>query len=88
MMIKIERNFFDDDLIEELSTLAIKFYKSNNLRTNFSSWKDGIVQCSSVVLIYDIPQDNKIYKSIDKYKPTGLIYNKDLLETIRDKTKK
>ena len=64
MMIKIERNFFDDDLIEELSTLAIKFYKSNNLRTNFSSWKDGIVQCSSVVLIYDIPQDNKIYKKL------------------------
>ena len=31
--------------------------------------------------------DNKNYKSIDKYKPTGLIYNKDLLETIREKTK-
>ena len=33
-------------------------------------------------------KDNKNYKSIDKYKPTGLIYNKDLLETIRDKTTK
>ena len=52
-MIKIKKNFFDNDLIEELSTLAIKSYKSNKLRTNFSSWNDGIVQHSSVVLIYD-----------------------------------
>ena len=33
-------------------------------------------------------KDDKNYKSIDKYKPTGLIYNKELLETIRDKTNK
>jgi len=31
-------------------------------------------------------KDDKNYKSLDKYKPTGLIYNKELLETIRDKT--
>ena len=65
-MIKIKRNFFDNDLIEELSTLAIKSYKSNKLRTNFSSWNDGIVQHSSVVLIYDIFHDNEIYKKLCK----------------------
>ena len=28
----------------------------------------------------------KNFKSIDKYKPTGLIYNSSLFETIKDKT--
>ena len=65
-MIKIKRNFFDNDLIDNLSSLAIKSYKSNKLRTNFSSWNDGIVQHSSVVLIYDIFHDNEIYKKLCK----------------------
>ena len=63
-MIKIKRNFFDNDLIDSLSSFAIKSYKSNKLRTNFSSWNDGIVQHSSVVLIYDISRDNTIYKKL------------------------
>ena len=65
-MIKIKRNFFDNDLIDSLSSFAIKSYKSNKLRTNFSSWNDGIVQHSSVVLIYDIFHDNEIYKKLCK----------------------
>ena len=65
-MIKIKRNFFDNDLIDNLSSFAIKSYKSNKLRTNFSSWNDGIVQHSSVVLIYDIFHDNEIYKKLCK----------------------
>jgi Rps23 Pro-64 3,4-dihydroxylase Tpa1-like proline 4-hydroxylase len=66
MMIEIKKNFFDNDLIEELSTFAIKSYKSNKLRTNFSSWGDGIVQNSSAVLIYDIAYDHEIYKKLCK----------------------
>ena len=65
-MIEIKKNFFDNVLIDSLSSLAIKSYKSNKLRTNFSSWKDGIVQYSTAVLIYDIFNDNEIYKKLCK----------------------
>ena len=56
--------------------------KLENINPNNLMYKSKVTKLSVT------KKDNKNYKSIDKYKPTGLIYNKDLLETIRDKTKK
>ena len=54
---KIHENYLNTDDIESLCNVAKRVQRTDNLRTNFGTWSDSIVQYSSPVMIYDIPDE-------------------------------
>ena len=54
---KIFKEYLHDDDVASLVNLSKKVQRLDNLRTSYGAWNDDIVQYSSPVLIFDIPEE-------------------------------
>ena len=63
-MIKVYKDFFDSDCLEYIEKSIEKSRNTANLRSSFFSWRPGIVQQSTPVIIYDLDDADILLKRL------------------------